>query len=214
MGRRRFPRAPRRTRGRRPSRSRYGRRRSGGTLGWIILLAIIAGATWFMWPRIKGFMNRAPSAPDMPTDLAALDDSVNAAQRRRDWDASLFWAQKIVEGNPQLSGAHRKLAAQWHNYAIGTREGADRPPLRTSLDRQRYAAQALAAADSAMKLAQSVEDWAAAGVWYGRVLEYAGLPLEALALYASILDRKPDDAFALSRAEYLRERLLKPRTPG
>ena len=65
-----------------------------------------------------------------------------------------------------------------------------------------------------MKLATSVEDWAAAGIWYGRVLEYNGLPLEALRLYATILDRKPDDAFAASRVVYLRDRLLKPRTPG
>ena len=167
-----------------------------------------------MWPNIQGFMNRAPKQQNVPTELAALDDSVNAAQARRDWDASLFWAQKRVENHPQLSGAHRKLAAQWHNYAIGTREGADRPPLRMSLDRQRYAMRALAAADSAMKLATSVDDWTAAGEFYGRILEYVGLPLEALTVYTIILERKPDAAFAAPRADYLRERLLNPRTPG
>ena len=61
-----------------------------------------------------------------------------------------------------------------------------------------------------MVLASSNEEWSRAAMWYGILLEYTGLPIDALSIYGAILERVPGHPEAGQRASYLSERIKNP----
>jgi hypothetical protein len=205
---RRWPRPVRPSRRRRPSRGGYGRRGSG-SLGWLLLLAVVVALAWWQWPRFRQLVGRpAPKAvSSAPAGLEALTDSVDATTRRQEWAQAIHWARAAAESGPRHSLALRNLAAAWHNYAVGNEGGI--PVQRTSLDRMRCEALSFAAAESAMALATNDDEWTAAAMVHGNNLTYLGFPIEALAAYMHVLERRQESA-AASHAVFLRDRLRNP----
>jgi len=203
-----------------PKGSRYstrrGRRRGGsgpGAGGVIVVLLLIVAAV-ILIPRIQNSFKRKADLR-VPAGAQALADSTDAATRRGDWDTALVFAQELARTAPQISGAHRKLAIAWHNYATGFRtvHGDARSATRTSMDKIACEVRALAAADSARALAANDDEWASSAEVYAKTLEYLGLPLDAYGIYTQILQRKPDHAFAQQRAFWLQEHLKNPLLP-
>lgn len=193
---------------------RHGRRHGGPGMGGAIVVLVLIVAAVLLIPRIQRGFRRAP-VTGVPAGAQVLADSTDAATRRGDWDAALGFAQELVRVAPHLSGAQRKLAIAWHNHATGVRtvNGEPRTPVRTSVAKIESELAALAAADSALARAASDEEWVAAAEIYGKTLEYLGLPLDALEIYARILERRPDHAIAQTRAVWVREHLRNPLLP-
>jgi len=203
-----------------PKGSRYatrrGRRRggSGPGAGGVIVVLLLVVAALLLIPRIQSGFKRKVDLR-VPEGAQALADSTDAATRRGDWDAALTFAEALAQTAPKLSGAQRKLAIAWHNYATGSRavHGEVRSATRTSLDKISSEVRALAAADSARALAANEAEWLASAEVYAKTLEYLGLPLDAYGIYAQILQRKPDYAFAQERIYWLQEHLRNPLLP-
>jgi tetratricopeptide (TPR) repeat protein len=210
--------APRRSKW--PKGSKYttrrgrGRRRSGSRAGGVIVVLLLIVAAVLLIPRIQSGFRRA-TATGIPTGAQALADSMDAASRRHDWDAALGHALELARVAPHLSAAHRRLAMARHNYGTGVRtvDGVPRTALRTSVAKIEHELAALAAADSARARASNEEEWIAATEVYAKILEYLGLPLDALEVYAQILERQPDHETAQVRAYWVREHLRNPLLP-
>lgn len=196
------------------STRRRGRRRGGSRAGGAIVVLLLIVAAVMLIPRIQRSFRRAATT-GVPAGAQALADSADAATLRGDWNAALAHALELARVAPHLSGAQRKLAIAWHNYGTGVRtvDGAPRTAVRTSIAKIECELAALAAADSALARAGGDEEWVAAAEVYGRTLEYLGLPLDALEVYARILERRPDHETAQARAVWLREHLRNPLLP-
>jgi tetratricopeptide (TPR) repeat protein len=146
-----------------------------------------------------------------PSD-AAVAESLDSAIARQDVEQALDWATELAARQPNSSVAQRRLAVAWHQFGWIRRPGSKGTdlPLRTSLDRIECERRAMAAADSARKLAQNPGEWVAGVWWYGQSLEHLGFPVEALACYAEIERRVPQFQPAQARAAELRALLVDP----
>jgi hypothetical protein len=181
----------------------------------VLILALVAAGIWFV-PRMQWSLSKAPRDQRVPAGAQALADSTDAATRRSDWDRALVYALELAKTAPSLSGAQRKLSIAWHNYGTGMRtiEGVERAAQRTSIDKMECDIRSLVAADSARALAANDEEWLAAAELYGRTLEYLGLPVDAIGIYAGMLERKQDLPLVAGRIQYLRQRLENPLLPN
>jgi len=189
--------------GRAKSGGRSSRRRRTPRLGpWVAVLILVALGIWLI-PRLR--LNRglgSGAAPRFaPEQAGALADSIDVATHRDDFQLALDYAHELVRLAPTVSGAQTKLSAAWHNYGTASRivNGESRTACRTSLEKIDCDLRALAAADSARKLAQNDTEWLAASDVYARTLEYLGLPIDALDTYQQMLRLEPSFPRAVSR---------------
>lgn len=202
-----------------PKGSRYSTRRPRGRrggpgLGSVLVVVLLIVAAVLLIPRLQSGFKRKPDLT-VPTGAQALSDSTDAATRRGDWAVALRYAEELARVAPTLSGAQRKLAIAWHNYGTGFRtvHGTTRAATRTSIDKIGCEIRAFEAADSARALATNEEEWIASAEVYGKTLEYLGQPIDALGIYGQILQRRPGEVFANTRAFWLREHLRNPLLP-
>lgn len=191
--------------------TRRGRQRGPGAGPVVLVLALVAAGIWFV-PRMNLNLSKTPRGQRVPAGAQALSDSTDAATRRGDWDRALTYAIELANVAPSLSGAQRKLSVAWHNYGTAMRmvDGAPRAAQRTSVGKIECDIRALTAADSARALAANDEEWLAAAELYGKTLEYLGLPVDALGIYAQMLQRRPNHPGASGRYVFLRDRLRNP----
>ena len=193
-----------------------GSGRGGPRRRWLALALIAAAvvvALAMLVARRREARSPAPApAPSMQA-LAALNDSLNSAFHDGDLDAALEMAARLAHAVPGNSSVIRMLGVMLHDHAtmVRPRFGAERSATRTSLERIETELRVLALMDSAAALARTPEDWAKAREWYGQTLENLGMPLDAIGVYAEVLQRVPGSTSAAGRAAWLSERLKDPR---
>jgi hypothetical protein len=158
---------------------------------------------------------RGPSLVPGSAGAAALADSVDRASERNDTAAALRWARRLHALRPADAPSLYRLSVALHNYAVSALPGpaGPRPALRGSFDRAEYERRALALADSAAERAGDAPQWAAAVFWRGQVMEYLGLPLDALAAYRRIEQRTAGVRDATERALWIEAHLRDPLLP-
>jgi hypothetical protein len=139
-----------------------------------------------LWSRLPWTRPAAPApSPPPALSMSTLVDSVKQTEGRGDWERALGYVQAIADANPRSAIALLALAKSWTNYSWGGQAYArSRGATRTSLDRVRILRHALALDDSATALATTDQERVMSRVQKGRMLELAGMPMDALYLYA------------------------------
>jgi hypothetical protein len=203
------------------TRARSARRKraagAGGTRpagAWVpIAVAIVVTAAIALGIGI--WRRQAGPGPGSGLSPGTLRDSLRAAEARRDWVAGLAWAERLATAMPRDVDALRDLSVAWHNRATVERPSptGPRPALRNSIERAECETRAFALADSAASVALSVSDWASVEAWRGQVIEYLGLPADALSTYDALLQRQPDNGGARLRLNWLLAHLRDPQAP-
>jgi hypothetical protein len=189
-----------------------GRRRLRMVLGVVGVLVAIALAAW-VW-RVASRRPMRASAPQEALSDLALKDSAGAALDAKDWEGATRWIGRLAEMEPRDTVYLRELGIAWHNLAwLGVHAGRPRPASRTSLDRATADLRALALLDSAAAIAHGQEDWILSREISGQIYETAGLPLDALPIYAEIRQRAPSYSPVLVRVSWVLSLLRDPLTP-
>ena len=176
----------------RPSHRIRGARRAGlrRRLPWLITIALAIGVV-----RVAFFLaSRSPEPAEHGTGgPAAQAESLNAAERRRDWAGAEADAERLAAGQPGNPEALCELALALHNSnsAAPSRFNRPRPSRRLSLDRIAAEMRVLTLLDSAVRLASTPEQGARARMLRGAAFESLGLPIEALECYRAARERAP-----------------------
>jgi len=188
-----------------------GRRRLWPILGVLAVLVAVVVATW-IWRAALRQPVRA-SAPQEVISPFALKDSAGAALDAQDWEGAARWIGRLAEIEPRNSVYLRGLGSAWHNLAWGgVPHGRERPASRTSLDRVTADLRALALLDSAAANAVDTKDWVFSRERSGQIYETAGLPLDALKIFAEIRQRAPGYGPVLDRVSFVLSLLRDPLT--
>jgi hypothetical protein len=187
--------------------SRRARRR-------LLLLPLIVVAAAVAELILRPWTRRATGPAAALTD-ALMVDSLKAADARQDWVATLQWAERLAARHPRDPALLLARSAAWSNYGIAQRPMRTRmrPALRTSLERIACQRRAFALADSAAMAAGGDPMWVRAMTALGEMEETLGLPGDALLVYETIKQRKPDETPAALRAYWLRALLYDPVNP-
>jgi len=200
------------TRAERPRKPAKPRRRDLRlVLGVLAALAVIvlAALVYRLAPRRPAH----GSAPHESPSPLAMKDSAGAALDAKDWEGSARWIGLLAELEPRNSVYLRELGIAWHNLAWGgVPHGRERPASRTSLDRVTADLRALALLDSAAANAVDTKDWIFSRERSGQIYETAGLPLDALKIFAEIRQRAPGYGPVLDRVSFVLSLLRDPLT--
>ena len=119
-----------------------------------------------------------------------------AANTRNDWPEALRLARRLAATLPTHPLAIRQLALAEHNLRnpVPSGRSGQRYLLRNSLEWAAAEQAAVALLDSSAALATTPADRARALFWRGRVLEFEGALLDALAAYEAALRADPSDS--------------------
>jgi hypothetical protein len=147
----------------------------------------------------------------LPT--AALGESIDVAERTRDWTLAIASAAELSRREPHNPKYLLLLAQECSNLAMGGDAfGRQRAPLRTSCARVRAFDYTLTLLDSASALARDRDDLARIHLRLGQLYEMMGLPIDALTLYADGLRRVPGDSAIELRSAWVMDHLKDPVT--
>ncbi len=203
----------------RSHRSGAARRSRGPSSRWrrrLLGLVVVGLMTTLLVFVMRG---RTP-APDGPGSVAgfgeaAVLDSLQRADARRDWEAALLWAERLGRLRPRDPAVLLARARAWSNYAVDQRprRAHVQPALRTSLDRMASMQRAVALMDSAARIAGRGPQWLDAGEHLGELYETVALPGDALIVYETIKQRMPDEYAPAMRAYWLRALFYDPVHP-
>jgi hypothetical protein len=146
------------------------------------------------------------SPPAMAKDDRVILDNLKAADARKDWVTTLYWAERLGARHPRDSGVLLARGTAWNNYAVAQRPSLalERPALRTSLERMECMRRALVLTDSAGMAAQTPLQWADANKRLAEHDGTLGLTGDELLAYETIKQRQPDDMDAAMRAYFMR----------
>jgi hypothetical protein len=156
-----------------------------------------------------------PVAGPVVLSTQALMENLEESDRRRDWEGSLYWAERIGAVRPRDSGVLLSRGSAWSNYGIGQRQARaiPRPAVRTSLERTACQIRAFGLVDSAAIFARNYDEWIGAVQQLGRLQEVQGLPGDALLAFELIRRRVRGEPVALLRTHWLRAMLHDPVHP-
>jgi hypothetical protein len=188
-------------------------RRGLGRLGTVVLIALpIVVAALLLRPR-GDTSDRSSRA--ITTDDRAMLDSLKAADARRDWVTTLFWAEQLGARRPRDHGVLLARGTAWSNYALDQRpsRALARPALRTSLERAECMRRALALMDSSAMAAGVPAKWVDSMERLAQLDETLGLPGDALIAYETVKQRLPDQMGPALRAYWLRALFYDPVHP-
>lgn len=170
----------------------------------VVLVAAIAVAVWWRAKLVPAPASRPVARVSaMPLDSVRIVAGwFEAANARGDWPEALRLAERLAATLPANSLAIRQLALAEHNLRnpLPSPRHGQRPMLRSSLDRARAEARTVALLDSASRVAVTPGDRARAFYWLGKVREYQGLSLDALAAYEAALGADPQEVEAMRAA--------------
>jgi hypothetical protein len=190
------------------SPERRGLRAIFGVTAVLVVILVVA---WVWRASLRHPVRVA--APEGTLSPFALKDSAGAALDAQDWERAVRWIGRLAELAPRNSVYLRGLGGAWHNLAwMGVPHGRERPASRTSLDRVTADLRALALLDSAAANAENTEDWTLSRRHSGQIYETAGLPLDALQIYAEVRQRTPGYGPVLTRVSYVLSLLRDPLT--
>ena len=198
----------------RPSRMRALSARAGHRRRkrWPVLITVVVAAG-----LLGLFVSTRRPATLRPVagGFAAGAESLNAANRRRDWSRAEQWAERLAVEQPRNFEVIYLLALSHHNRTttMTPRFNRPRPAVRLSLDRITAEIRVLALLDSAARVATTPEQWARAHLMRGMALEGLGLPIEALEAYRGASGRAPKLEMAGRRMRWVSAHLSDPLLP-
>jgi hypothetical protein len=188
-------------------------RRGRGRLGTVALIALpIVVAALLLRPRGDA-PGRSPHT--ITADERGLLDSLKAADSRRDWVTTLFWAERLGAKRPGDHGVLLARGTAWSNYAVDQRPGRarPRPALRTSLERAECMRRALGLMDSSAMAAATPAKWLDSMERLAELDETLGLPGDALIAHETVKQRLPHEMDPALRAYWLRALFYDPVHP-
>jgi len=197
--------------GQRGRRSRARRTWSWAALGVSVALAALLATALL---RARG-STRGPRAGTGATDARAIQDSLQAADARRDWVKALVWAERLGRIRPRDPSVLLARGTAWSNYAVDQRPGrtVPRPALRTSLERIESLRRAAGLMDSSARFAREPSRWLDSGLRLADLYETLGLPGDALIAHETMKQRLPDAEAPALRAYWLRALFYDPIRP-